>query len=429
LVRQFALERGLILNEVNLERHLRLDDVFKTTDINTICRELAAITGRDIKGEGRLLFLDEVQATPHALMALRYFFEEEPDLPIIAAGSLLEFTLAEHAFSMPVGRIEYYHLYPLSFGEFVDALAPTFARYLFELGPSSPPPAVAHQRLSELQRQFFCVGGMPEAVADYQKNGSLAAVAEVHRAIYGTYQDDFAKYARRNDLLLLQKVLSFIPRSLGKKIKCSAIDREQRSAKVKEAVDLLTKARVCHKVRHSHCTGLPLYAESRDVVYKLLFMDIGLANHVCGVDWTVINSMDAQQLVNEGGLAEQFIGQHLVNFSQGLEAPQLHYWLREGKTANAELDYVLSRGNSIIPVEVKSGKSGSLKSLHQFMYHKKAPLAVRFDLNPPSCQEVAHTISTADGSEVVQFSLISLPLYAVGQLSRIVDEYREGTGS
>lgn len=424
LVRQFAQESGLILNEVNLERHLRLDDIFKTTDVQNICRELEAITGRDIKGKGSILFLDEVQATPHALMALRYFFEEFPDIPIIAAGSLLEFTLADHSFSMPVGRIEYYHLHPVSFQEFVEALEPALARYLSELTPSSPPPDTAHQKLSQLQRQFFFVGGMPEAVANYQKHKSLASVSEVHRAIIGTYQDDFAKYARRNDLLLLQKVLAFIPRSLGKKIKFSTIDKEQRAAKVKEAIDLLVKARVCHKVCHSHCTGLPLYAETNDSVYKLLFMDIGLANHVCGLDWTAISGMDEQQLVNEGGLAEQFIGQHLVNLSQGLDAPQLQYWLREGKAANAELDYVISRGNWIIPVEVKSGKSGSLKSLHQFMHQKKLNLAFRFDLNPPSCQEVSHTIITAEGGAEVKFSLISLPLYAVVQLPRIIDEQR-----
>ncbi len=424
LVRQFAQKNGLVLNEVNLERHLRLDDVFKTTDVQSICRELEAITGRDIKGIGRILFLDEVQATPHALMALRYFLEEMPDVPIIAAGSLLEFTLADHAFSMPVGRIEYYHLHPVSFSEFVNALDPALLRYLSELTPFSPPPDIAHQKLTQLQRQFFFVGGMPEAVAIYQKDKSLASVAEVHRSIIGTYQDDFAKYARRNDLLLLQKVLAFIPRSLGKKIKFSTIDKEQRSAKIKETVDLLAKARVCHKVCHSHCNGLPLHAESNDSVYKLLFLDIGLVNHICGLDWTAISAMDEQQLVNEGGLAEQFVGQHLVDLSQGLEAPQLQYWLREGKTSNAELDYVISRGNWIIPVEVKAGKSGSLKSLHQFMYLKKKNLAVRFDLNPPSWQEVTHTIITAEGSAEVKFSLISLPLYAVEQLPRIIDEQR-----
>lgn len=421
LVRRFAREKGLILNEINLERHLRLDELFKTTDIPNICRELEAITDRAIKTGGSLLFLDEIQATPHALMALRYFHEELPELPVIAAGSLLEFTLTEHSFSMPVGRIVYYHLHPLSFSEFVGAMEPALARYLTELTPAAPPPAAAHQRLSQLQRQFFFVGGMPEAVASYRENGSLAAVAEIQRSIIGTYQDDFAKYARRDDLLLLQKVLAFVPGALGRKIKFSAIDREQRAARVKEAVELLTKARVCHKVCHSHCTRVPLAAEASDSVFKLLFLDIGLANHLLGLDWTAINGMDDRQLVNEGGMAEQFIGQHLVDISRGLEPPRLHYWLREGKSANAEVDYVISLGKRIIPVEVKAGKSGSLKSLQHFIHRRKLKLAVRFDLNPPSRQEVAHTITTGAGSEEVRFALVSLPLYAVGELPRIID--------
>ena len=422
LVRQFARSNGLILNEVNLERHLKLDELFKTTDIENISRELEAITGRNIRAPGRLLFLDEVQATPHALMALRYFHEELPDLPVIAAGSLLEFTLGEHSFSMPVGRIVYYHLHPISFAEFVGALEPSLTAYLADLTPALPPPATAHRKLSQLQRQFFFVGGMPEAVAEYRKNRSLPAVGEIQRAIIGTYQDDFAKYARREDLLLLQKVLSFVPGALGKKIKYSAIDREQRAAKVKAAIDLLSKARVCHKVCHSHGNGIPLAATSDDSVYKLLFLDIGLANHLLGLDWTAISGMDDQQLVNEGGLAEQFIGQHLVNFSQGLEPPRLHYWLREGKSTNAEVDYLVSWKNRIVPVEVKAGKSGALKSLHQFIHQRQASLAVRFDLNPPSRQEVSCLTTTANGSADVKFSLLSLPLYAVDELARIISQ-------
>jgi len=421
LVRRFAEKNGLVLNEVNLERHLFLDEVFRTTDVPGIFRELEVVIGRNIREPGGLLFLDEIQATPYALMALRYLYEEAPELPVIAAGSLLEFTLSDHAFSMPVGRIVYHHLHPLSFMEFVNALEPSLVRYLKELSCSSPPPRTAHVKLSQLQREFFFVGGMPEAVAAYQETRSVTSVMEVHRSIVGTYQDDFAKYARQSDLVLLQKVMAHIPAALGRKIKFSAIDREQRSAKVKAAVELLVKARVCHKVCHTHGTGVPLAAEARESVYKLLFMDIGLANHILGLDWTWIRSMAEERLVNEGGLAEQFIGQHLINLSHGLDAPVLHYWQREGKGGNAEVDYLVSRGPMILPVEVKSGKSGSLKSLHQFMYRRGLDVAVRFDLNPPSRQRVAHVVSTAKGTDDVEFTLLSLPLYAVEQVLRVVE--------
>jgi len=130
LVRRFSEINNLILNEVNLERHLYLDDVFKTLDIETIIRELEALTGKNIQAPDSILFLDEIQATPHALQALRYFYEEKPDIPLISAGSLLEFTLADHHFSMPVGRIEYYHLGPMTFKEFIAAVEPELTQYL-----------------------------------------------------------------------------------------------------------------------------------------------------------------------------------------------------------------------------------------------------------------------------------------------------------
>jgi hypothetical protein len=191
------------------------------------------------------------------------------------------------------------------------------------------------------------------------------------------------------------------------------------------AISLLCKARVCHQVFHSHCSGLPLSAERKDTIYKILFLDIGLVNHICGLDWLAINSLDDQQLVNEGGLAEQFVGQHLLNMSNGLEAPQLHYWLREGKSANAEVDYVISRGNWIVPVEVKAGKSGSLKSLHHFVFQKGSKYAIRFDLNPAGKQQITHKVVTAKGSKEVDFILLSLPLYGVEEMPRLIESLRQ----
>ncbi len=221
-------------------------------------------------------------------------------------------------------------------------------------------------------------------------------------------------------MLLIQKIFNYIPKVLGQKIKYTNISRDHRSAQIKRGISLLTKARICHQIRHSHCSGIPLAAERSDSVYKMLFMDIGLANHICGIDWRTMAAFDDQQLVNEGGIAEQFIGQHLIDISAGLEKPSLHYWLREKKSTNAEVDYVIANGNRVLPVEVKAGKSGSLKSLHQFAYSKNTKLAIRFDLNPASLQQVEHTIRTAKGNQQVNFTLLSLPLYGVQELERIL---------
>ena len=165
LVRMFTKSANLTLREINLERHLFLDDIFKTLDMDIIIRELEALVRNPINVPGSLLFLDEIQATPHALQALRYFYEEYPDLPVIAAGSLLEFTLADHSFSMPVGRVEYYHLYPLSFREFLVVIEPTLLPYLDTLSTSPDAmPLAAHQHLLKRLRDYFFVGGLPEAV-------------------------------------------------------------------------------------------------------------------------------------------------------------------------------------------------------------------------------------------------------------------------
>jgi hypothetical protein len=175
----------------------------------------------------------------------------------------------------------------------------------------------------------------------------------------------------------------------------------------------------------SHCNGIPLNAEADGKNFKLLFLDVGLANHVLGLKWNSIQELTETELVNEGGLAEQFIGQHLLNLGEGKQTPELHYWLREGKANNAELDYVIAQSGKIYPVEVKAGKSGSLKSLHQYLLQKDCRFAFRFDLNQPSRQELQASIrvsGTQNQTGQVTYSLISLPLYAVEEISRICEQ-------
>jgi len=233
-------------------------------------------------------------------------------------------------------------------------------------------------------------------------------VTAVHRSIAETYQDDFSKYAKQKDLVLMQKVFRQIPRIIGQKVKYSKISKEDKSRNVKAVIDLLVKARVCHQVFHSHCSGVPLIADINENVYKMLFMDVGMAAYLSGLDWIALQALDQSGLVNEGKLAEQFVGQHLLN---PFEPPRLTYWLREAKSANAEVDYVAATGNQVIPVEVKAGKSGTLKSLQQFVLNKNAALCVRFDLNPPDIQHMTHAARVDSGSIPVSYTLLSLPLY------------------
>ena len=250
LVRQFAASAGMGLCEVNLERNAYLDEVFKSLDTGRIVRELEALGG--VRLAGSILFLDEVQAAPHALLAMRYLYEDRPEIPVLAAGSLLEFTLADHSFSMPVGRIEYLHMGPMSFGEFLRAVDPVLVEHLDALSFDEPPADAAHRLLLRRFREYLLVGGLPEAVLVHRESSSPLEVAAVHRSIADTYQDDFAKYAKGAQLTRLQRLFRSIPRSVGRKVSYRNLDPDSRAGEVRAAIDLLVKARVCIRVTHSH---------------------------------------------------------------------------------------------------------------------------------------------------------------------------------
>lgn len=282
----------------------------------------------------------------------------------------------------------------------------------------------AHRLLQRRFREYLLTGGLPEAVQAHCESGSPLEVAAVHRSIADTYRDDFAKYARGSRLTRLHRLFGGIPRSVGRKVTYRNLDPDARAEEVRSALDLLVKARICTRVIHSHCSGLPLGADVDDRTCKLLFLDVGLMNHVCGLDGPSIDAMDAIRLVNEGGIAEQYVGQQLAAFGAGEAAPALHYWLRHARTGNAEVDYVISRGDWIVPIEVKAGRSGSLKSLFQFAHEKRPPLAVRFDTNPASLQTVRHGVRAGADTVPVTLRLLSLPLYAVEALPRLIDRLR-----
>lgn len=428
LVRHFAAEQHIILREINLEKHMYLNDIFSTMAPDRVFPELEALIGGPLVQPGTMLFLDEIQATPAVLPLLRYLYEDYPQLPVICAGSLLEFALKDHHFSMPVGRIEYLHLGPMNFREFLLAVGDTHALQTLETYmPGDHWPATLHQKLIQRQREFLLVGGMPEAVATFCDTKSLAAVQHIQENIVATFQDDFVKYARsKTDVIRLQKLFRYIPATVGNKMIYSTFSRDEASREIKHTINLLAMAKLISRVVHTSASGIPLEAEEKDTHYKCLFLDSGLMCRLSGLDWTAIQHYDDRALVNEGRLAEQFTGQHLLYRDEGYREPHLNYWIREGRQDNAEVDYVISRGNWIIPIEVKAGESGRLKSLQLFSLLKQPPLCVRFDLNVPSLNTYTHTLRLPDGNQAVTYRLLSLPLYLVSELPRILDRLRSG---
>lgn len=414
---------------VNLERHPQLAQAFNDGSPRELLDLMQALPGATERSERSILFLDEIQAAPAALPMLRYFLEDMPQLPVIAAGSLIEFLLSSHSFSMPVGRIEYLNMGPMTFTEFLAGIGEsTLVDEVggFELGSAQAgrawPHPLVHKRLLGLLKLYLFVGGMPEAVRVYAETGNLNEVSRVHAAIIETYRDDFPKYAARRDLARMLSVFNFAALNAGRKVKYSNIFPDQQSATLRRDIDILAMARVIAKVTHSHCSGLPLQADLKENVFKLIFLDIGLMNAVCGLNWATISARKSLELVNEGANAEQFIGQHLAALLAPRPNRELTYWLREGRSNNAEVDYVAEFGGRIVPIEVKAGRTGTLKSLHQFVAEKRPRLAVRFDLGEPSLQTIEARATTGTGAIPVRYRLLSLPLYLVECLPGMVEK-------
>ncbi|MBM4163751.1 MAG: ATP-binding protein [Lentisphaerae bacterium] len=403
---------------VNLEQKDDLHALFNRMDAKRIVQELSLYFNQPIVPDKTLLFLDEIQACPQAISALRYFHEELPGLHVIAAGSLLDFALREFKHSMPVGRIEYVHLNPLTFQEFLSALGENaLVDHLEQYEVGAEFGEAAHARLRELLRVYFFVGGMPAVVAAYAERRDMLEAQRTLASIVTTLQDDFAKYGTRAQQRQMRQVVRHASRSIGQKVRYVNISREARADALRTALELLELSRILTLVRHSSANGVPLDAEASERHFKPLLLDIGLCNNMCG-----LHLPDATDLLgaHEGRLAEQFIGQELHALAPTFQERPLFYWHRESKNANAEVDYLYAHESHVIPVEVKAGTSGSLKSIQRFLSEKKRTFALRFNMDRPSLGSFSMDIGDKTGVNEIAFTLLSLPLYLAGQTDRLL---------
>jgi len=420
LVRLFAKERFQNLVELNFEREPDLGSLFASNDPEKIVQLLELRFNAAIRPGETLLFLDEIQAAPAVFAALRYFYEGLPGLHVVAAGSLLEFALEAHDFSVPVGRIEYLHLGPMQFEEFLLALGEErLARFLAEWRRENPIPEALHRKLMDLFRVFLVVGGMPGAAAAYAESRSPGGAEEAKHSILSTFKDDFGKYGRRVNHQRLQTLFQKIPALVGGRFKYANVDRDQRAADLAKALDLLCLARVVYRVRHSSADGVPLGAQAKDSNFKALFLDVGLMNSALGLSLLDYEQAEDVLLVHSGAVCEQAAGQHLLHSPPLYREPELYFWSREKANASAEVDYVFSEGTAVVPVEVKAGKTGRLKSLQVFLREKKRAFAIRLNSDVPTFLDAETALP--DGKNA-PFKLLSLPLYLVGQVRRLARE-------
>jgi hypothetical protein len=315
------------------------------------------VTGSKIVAGRTLLFLDEIQACPRALTALRYLHEEVPGLHVVAAGSLLEFALGEYP--VPVGRVQFLELHPMTFLETLwaagnDAAAETVA------GPPGPVSEATHRFLMNEIRRYGFVGGMPEAVQAHASTGSLEEAFAVQAELCESYRQDFARYAPRVDPRRLDEVLLSVAQRVGSQVQYARLSREVTGPTAKHAFDLLCQARVLRRVPACDPSGVPLGASARRSRFKALVLDVGLWQHLSGLRVPTEYSRDDLLAVYRGTMAEQLVGQELV-VSQGSE---VFYWAREARGSSAEVDYLAVVDGVVHAVEVKSGPAGSLRSLH-----------------------------------------------------------------
>ena len=419
LVRDMAKRNNLELIELNVEKRPEIAEHFNSNDPVKILTNLESELNCKIILNNSLLFLDEIQAKPELLPVLRWFMEEMPQLPVISAGSLLDFALKDHTFSMPVGRISYYYLEPMSFLEFILASGNrSLYMQLTDMQINEPLNDTLHKKCLELYSNYCLIGGMPGVVAEWYETNDFKRCIKVQQDIIATLRDDFNKYSKRIRTENLHKVLSSVPDQLGKKFVTSRVDASLRSGEVKNALALLTQARICHKIFHTSGNGLALGAEANEKFFKVLMVDIGLVSIQLGL--SVLKLTDARDFIfkNKGSLAEQFVGQQIRVFQSALEDPALYYWQRTSGR-QGEIDYIIQYGTDIIPVEVKSGAKGAMKSLHQFMFDKKLDLAVRCDHNPQTIHMM--DVKTTIGDRV-SYKLLSIPFYLVEVLPSLLEQ-------
>lgn len=382
-----------------------------------IVQKIAIYINVPIEEGKTLLFLDEIQECPEAIMALRFFKEDYPGLHVIAAGSLLEFTLQELP-TYGVGRIHTLFMYPMTFDEFLNANNENGLISMKRQADSQHPlDAAFHEKLIEYFRIYLLVGGMPEAVLAWIKTHNFNQCSHIQEDIILTYEDDFSKYKKRVSPDLLRTTLHGICHQPGEKITFKQISADYRSSQIREAVRLLTLAGLVIPVIATSGNGIPLDAEANEKNMKILLLDSGLLLSVLQLEGNLAQHLvelimtgSPQDLVKKGGLVEMVAGLELLRNKPCVQRQKMFYWEKSGNSI-AEIDYLDTFHLKVTPIEIKSGTQGGMKSLWQFMREKRLTEAIRCSFE--NFGEFTYTDPQADNAER---HITIIPLYALENL-------------
>lgn len=397
--------------EANFEKNAKLKTLFTTNlSVHDIAAGIGNLYNQPIVAGETLLFLDEIQGCPEAIHSLWFFKEDFPELHVIAAGSLLDLALKEDMPTYGVGRIQSLYMYPLSFDEFLAATGHSmWIDAKRKSSPQSPILDVLHEQLSNSFRTFLMTGGMPASVVAWiEHNDYLACQKEIEN-IADSYDYDFKKYAKRISPDLLKAVLHSAVQQVGKKFVYSHVEGAYTTNEVKKALDFLCDAGLLHRVQHTAANGLPLGAEVNKKFTKYILLDSGLLLSLLNMDANDAHELTqdiltatAADLVDKGSLTEMVAGLELIKYASPKRKCELFYWENLANGTTSEVDYILSRDMKVLPMEVKSGTSGKMKSLRLFMEKKNLTHAIR-------CSMENFSLLEKDGIDII-------PLYAIANI-------------
>lgn len=412
--------------EVNFERQPSYKQLFQgDIDVKRIVPQMAAIAGKPIEPGSTLLFLDEIQACPEAIMSLRFFKEDMPELHVIAAGSLLEFALEELP-TFGVGRIHSMFMFPMTFDEFLLANGENLLIEARNQATSSAPlPAPLYEKLVGLLRTFMLVGGMPEAVSKWVETHDYLACQEVQDDIVVTYEDDFPKYKKRVDPMLLRLTMRSAAVQATKKFVYSQVGGSYSTSEVKKALEMLILAGILIPVTHTSANGVPLGSEADYSYRKMLLLDTGLMLRLLNMTTgdvseltTQILTSDVSELANKGPMAEMVAGLEILHYKTPNIRHDLFYWLRMTKNSSAEIDYLVTYKQQVVPIEVKAGMQGGMKSLWLFMNEKHLDNALRCSMENYGSFEYQ---DVKDNNAVRHVQIC--PLYAMSQMDKLLSAF------
>ncbi|MDE7466030.1 MAG: AAA family ATPase [Muribaculaceae bacterium] len=410
--------------EINLEAEKDLCRLFEEIpDVKELSQRLGAVHNVKIIPGETLLFIDEIQNCPAALKSLWFFKENYPELHVVAAGSLLEFALNEMP-SYGVGRVRSMFMYPMSFKEFLMATGKEMWIKEIETADwTSPLEESLHSRLVSEFRSFLMVGGMPASVAAWVETQDYSACQDEQNDIQQSYYDDFAKYAKKVDPQLLRNTLSGVVRQSGQKFVYSRVEGGYKSEEVKEALRLLRDAGIIIPVQMSAANGLPLGAQVNPKFTRYDYLDTGLLLRVLAMNYDddmeltrLILAGEAPNLVNKGLVAELTAGLELIKSSNPQSRYDLFYWENLDRNATSEVEYIIAKNARCLPIEVKAGTSGKMKSLRLFMNKKKLTSGIRSSLENFGMLKIS---DTDDKGKNIMRVIGILPLYAIWRLPEL----------